>query len=143
MKRRQFLDWLSRIVGVAVAGFVSYPIVRYLIPPRTPEAATRRVIAATKDELAPGTFKIFPFGAQPGILIRTADGEYRAFSGVCTHLACTVQYRPERKDIWCACHDGIYDLHGGNVSGPPPRPLEHYQVHEVGEEVVVEKGRPA
>jgi len=143
MKRRQFLDWLSRIIGVAVAGFVSYPIIRYIIPPPKPEAATRRVIAAKKDELAPGDFKIFPFGAQPGLLIRTDDGEYRAFAGTCTHLACTVQYRKDRKDIWCACHDGTYDLHGGNVSGPPPRPLENYVVREQGDDLVVEKAPSA
>ena len=143
MHRRRFLDWLSRVIGVALAGFVAYPIFRYLVPPKKPEAATRRVIAAKKDELAPGDFKIFPFGGQPGILVRTSEGEYRAFTGTCTHLACTVQYRKERKDIWCACHDGIYDMSGGNVAGPPPRPLERYEVHEVGDDLVVEKAQKA
>ncbi len=30
--------------------------------------------------------------------------------------------------IWCACHNGHYDLFGKNVAGPPPRPLEPYKV---------------
>jgi Rieske Fe-S protein len=68
------------------------------------------------------------FGSQPGILVRTPAGELRAFTAVCTHLACTVQYREEKQDIWCACHNGIYDLNGKNVSGPPPRPLDPYKV---------------
>jgi len=139
MKRRAFLDWLLRISGTALGAFVLYPVFRYLVPPRTPEAATRRVIAARRDELAPGKFKIFAFAGQPGILIRTADGEYRAFTAVCTHLGCTVQYRSPDQLVWCACHNGVYDLEGRNVSGPPPRPLERFQVHVNGDEVIVEK----
>ncbi|OGF04332.1 MAG: hypothetical protein A2W00_01495 [Candidatus Eisenbacteria bacterium RBG_16_71_46] len=143
MKRRDFLDWLFWISGTTVGAFVLYPVVRYLVPPEMPEAATRRVNAARGDELAPGAFKIFPFGGEPGILIRNPDGSYRAFSAVCTHLGCTVQYRPGERMIWCACHDGFYDLEGRNVSGPPPRPLERYDVHLAGDEVVVEKAQTA
>lgn len=143
MKRRNFLDWMIRLTGTSLGAFVLYPVLRYLVPPRIPEAATRRVVAAKKDELAPGSFKTFPFGSQPGILIRTPDGEYRALSAVCTHLSCTVQYRGSDRTIWCACHDGLYDLEGRNVSGPPPRPLEAYIVHVEGEDLVVEKAKSA
>jgi Rieske Fe-S protein len=141
MRRRDFLDWLIKLSGTALGAFVLYPVARYLVPPKAPEAATRRVIAAAKDELAPGSFKIFPFGGQPGILIRMADGNYRAFTAVCTHLGCTVQYRPSDRFIWCACHNGVYDLEGRNVSGPPPRPLEAFDVHVSGDQVVVEKAK--
>ena len=60
--------------------------------------------------------------------MKTPGGELHAFTAICTHLACTVQYREEKQDIWCACHNGIYDLNGKNVSGPPPRPLDPYKV---------------
>lgn len=139
MKRRTFLDWLVTLSGTALGGFLLYPVARYLVPPPMPEAATRRVVAAKKDELVAGGFKTFPFGDQPGILIRLQSGEYRAFSAVCTHLACTVQFKAQERAIWCACHNGLYDLEGRNVSGPPPRPLEAYVVHEVGDEILVEK----
>ena len=76
MKRRDFLGWLTRIAGTALGGFVLYPVARYLVPPPTPEAATRRVLAAKKDELAPGTSKTFAFGPAPGLLVRTADGRH-------------------------------------------------------------------
>jgi Rieske Fe-S protein len=143
MKRRTFLDWLIAATGATLGAFVVYPIARYLVPPKSPEAATRRVVAAKKDELAPGAFKTFPFGGEPGILIRTPDGAYHAFTAVCTHLGCTVQDRAGERSIWCACHNGRYDLEGRNVSGPPPRPLERYDVHVVGGEVVVEKAAGA
>ena len=134
---------MIRLAGTSLGAFVLYPVVRYLVPPRIPEATTRRVVAAKKDELQPGSFKTFPFGSQPGILIRTPDGEYRALSAVCTHLGCTVQYRGTDRTIWCACHNGLYDLEGRNVSGPPPRPLEPFVVHVEGDDVVVEKAKPA
>jgi cytochrome b6-f complex iron-sulfur subunit len=143
VKRRTFLDWLIGAAGAALGAFVLYPVLRYLVPPKAPEAATRRVVVAKKDEVPAGGFKIFPFGGEPGILIRTADGEYRAFTAVCTHLGCTVQFRAGEKAIWCACHNGRYDLEGRNVSGPPPRPLERFDVHVVGGEVVVEKAKTA
>jgi len=143
MKRRTFLDALLAASGAALAAFVAYPIARYLVPPKAPEAATRRVVAAKQDEVPPGGFKIFPFGGEPGILIRGKDGAYRALSAVCTHLGCTVQLRPDGQSIWCACHNGFYDLEGRNVSGPPPRPLESYVVHVIGGDVAVEKAKGA
>ena len=78
-------------------------------------------------------------GSSPGILIRTPQGDYRAFAATCTHLACTVQYRPDVGQIWCACHDGLYDLTGKNIAGPPPRPLEQYRVDLQGNDIVVSK----
>lgn len=143
MRRRSFLDWLIGGLGAVLAGLVAYPVVRFLVPPRMPEAATRRVLAAKPDELAPGEFKIFPFGNHPGILIRDAAGDYHALSAECTHLDCTVQYRRQNNTIWCACHNGVYDIQGRNVSGPPPRPLENYAVHVTGEGVVVELEKQA
>ena len=143
MKRRSFLDLLIATAGTALGAFVVYPIARYLVPPKSPEAATRRVVAAKQDEVPPGGSKIFPFGGEPGILIRDASGEYRAFTAVCTHLGCTVQYKTATRQIWCACHNGQYDLQGRNVAGPPPRPLEAYEVHVSGDDIVVEKAKNA
>jgi Rieske Fe-S protein len=143
MKRREFLNWITGLVGATLGAFVAYPVLRYLVPPKMPEAATRRVVAAKKDEVPPGGFKIFPFGGKPGILIRTQDGIYHALSAECTHLACTVQYKNSEGKIWCACHDGRYDVEGRNISGPPPRPLQRYDVHVIGNDVVVEKPKEA
>ncbi len=134
-----------RIIGILVgsgvlaslASFI-YPIIKFLLPPRTGELDADAV-AARADELRPNTAKVFRFGNRPGILIRQTDGTYLAFSAVCTHLNCTVQYRASEHDLWCACHNGVYNLQGGNVSGPPPRPLEQYAVHVRGQDIVVSR----
>jgi Rieske Fe-S protein len=123
-------------VAASIISFL-YPAVRYIIPPPVAESASSFVVAAKVGELKNNAGKIFKFGSRPALLVHLADGSYRAFSAVCTHLNCTVQYRSDLREIWCACHNGLYDLEGRNVSGPPPRPLETFEVHIQGEDVVV------
>lgn len=135
--RRRFLNWfLGTSVGAMCVSIV-YPIARYITPPEVPEAETSRAVAAREGELKPNEGKIFRFGGTLGILVHTADNRYRAFSGTCTHLNCTVQYRDDVKQIWCACHNGFYDLSGNVVSGPPPSPLEEYEVNVANGEIIV------
>lgn len=138
--RRRLLNFLLGSGAAATLGAVLYPVFRFMNPPKVVESSTSSVVAAKKSELRPNEGKIFRFGSKPGILIQTPSGEYRAFTAICTHLDCTVQYRTEEKMIWCACHNGRYDLTGKNVSGPPPRPLEEFQVNIRGDEIVVSRG---
>ncbi len=118
-------------------------MLRYLVPPAATDLGGDSVVAAKVGDLKANSGKIFRFGSRPGLLVRTADGEYRAMSAVCTHLNCTVQYRSDVREVWCACHNGFYDLNGRNVAGPPPRPLESYVVHINGDDVVVSRRRGA
>ena len=121
----------------ALTAAVVYPIIRFISPPKVAEAATNRVLAATTAELTEPKWKIFPFGSEPGIVIEVAPGKYKAFTAVCTHLSCTVQFEVAEQRIWCACHNGWYDLNGKNISGPPPRPLEQYEVNVVDDDIFV------
>lgn len=135
--RRSFLDRLLGVSVVGLAASVLYPVIRFISPPKIPEAASNRVLAAKVPELVEENWKIFPFGSEAGILIRTPSGEYRAFAATCTHLECTVRYDESSKRIWCACHNGWYDLNGRNVAGPPPHPLDAYTVQVEGEDIFV------
>jgi Rieske Fe-S protein len=138
--RRKFLNYLLGTTAGATLIAICYPVIKFLIPPRVTEATQNSVVAARVNELVANSGKIFKFGNRPGLLIHTPTGELRAFSAICTHLDCVVQYQPEMKGIWCACHNGRYDLKGQNVSGPPPRPLEEYVVNIRGDEIIVSKG---
>ena len=141
--RRRFLDAVLAVGFVSTAGAIAYPIARYLVPPPTGEPATASVVATPLAALRPNSGMLFKFGNRPGIVIRTAEGEVRAFSAVCTHLDCTVQFKSDTAQLWCACHNGTYDLAGAVVSGPPPRGLERFVVNVRGEsgqeEVVVSR----
>jgi len=138
-ERRTILTWL--LGGGAIASVLSflYPVARFLNPPRIAEAAVNEADAGKAEDLKPNSGKIIGFGSKPALLVRVGDAEWKAFSAVCTHLNCTVQYRPEEKDIWCACHGGTYDLTGRVISGPPPKPLEEYVVNVRGDEVMISR----
>lgn len=149
VSRRKFVDWLlSRtlttwLLSTSVGGLllaIFYPAGRYLVPPAAAESAVGSVtLPITPDDLEPNSAEVFKFGSRPGLLVKTASGELRAFSAICTHLSCIVQYRPELAHIWCACHNGHFDLNGTNIQGPPPAPLERYTVNVRGDEIVVSR----
>ena len=141
--RRKFVQALLGGSLLASAASFLYPVIRYVVPPPSTDMGGDTVLAATTSELKPNSAKIFKFGSRPGLLVRTAGGEYKAVSAVCTHLSCTVQYKSDVHQIWCACHNGLYGLDGRNISGPPPRPLEAYDVHLQGDQVVVSRKREA
>jgi Rieske Fe-S protein len=140
VSRRTFLDVVLGLGFVSTALSFIYPLWRYLIPPAAAEPTTSSAVAGKAGGFKTNSGIIVKFGAKPAIVVRTPEGEFRAFSAVCTHLDCTVQYRPDTSQIWCACHNGLYDLAGNVVSGPPPRPLERFTVNlrgEPGQEDVV------
>ena len=136
-ERRTLLRWL--LGGGFTASVVSflYPAVKFMNPPTVPEASTNEVSAGKVQSLKPNSGKIVKFGSRPALLIRVSETEWRAYSAICTHLNCTVQFQDSTRQIWCACHNGFYDLNGKVVSGPPPRPLEEYAVHIRGEDLVI------
>ena len=138
--RRQFLDKILGVSAFATLAAIFYPVFRFMVPPNIVEAQQNSVLAAKTNEIANNSGKIFKFGSKPGLIIRTQTGELKAFAATCTHLDCTVQYKPDAKNILCACHNGIYDLSGKNVSGPPPQPLEEYVVNVAGDDIMVSKG---
>jgi Rieske Fe-S protein len=134
-KRRHFLELFFGTSIVASLASFFYPVLRYILPPQNAELTSDTVLAGHVGDLKPNTGEIFRFGNYPGILIRTADNKYLALSATCTHLNCTVQYRSDLHLIWCPCHNGFYGLDGRNISGPPPRPLQRYEVTLKGNEI--------
>src|SRR5437667_3709567 len=139
MRRRYFVNTLLGSGMAATATSILYPILKFIIPPDTAESAVLSVSAGRPDNIAPNSGAIFKFGGEPGLLVRTAEGELRAFSARCTHLNCTVQYDAGERLIVCACHGGTFDLNGKNIAGPPPRPLLTYSVNIRGDEIVVSR----
>ena len=135
-------DFLKYILGgglIAWGAAVLYPLFAYMRPPKQGEVEVSSVKVGKLSAIEKDSGTIVRFGNKPVILIRTAAGDLRALSASCTHLECTVQYRKDLGVIWCACHNGKYDLNGRNVDGPPPRPLDEYRVVVQGDEVFISK----
>lgn len=140
--RRSFLNYVLGGGVLATLGAIVYPAIRFITPPPSGEANVSQLKLPFKRaeiEAEPQKARTFKFGRALGIIVVSESGELKAMSATCTHLDCTVQYRRDLGVIWCACHNGRYDLDGKNISGPPPRPLEKYVVNEVGEDIFVSR----
>ncbi len=140
--RREILGLLLGGSTLATLGAILYPATKYIIPPPSGEANVTQLKLPFKRadiEADPKKAKTFKFGRDLGIIILTDSGELRALAARCTHLDCTVQNRPDQGLVWCACHNGRYDYEGRNISGPPPRPLEKFQINLVGEDIFVSR----
>src|SRR5262249_14142059 len=139
MKRRHLVNALLSSGIAATAASIFYPILRFVIPPETAESAVMSVSVARPDDVPLNTGTIFKFGPGPGLLDRTAEGEWGVFSARSTLLNCPVQYDPAKKLIVCPCHNGQFDLNGKNIAGPPPKPLPVFNVNVRGDEIIVSK----
>jgi Rieske Fe-S protein len=145
-RRHWLLQSLKGGIAATVVA-VFYPVVRFLRPrPATISGALEIVAPFTVKELPGAAGNPFDFAGKPCLVVLTPEGakrkaqgeqlrtdDVKAFNAICTHVDCTVKYRADVGDIFCSCHEGVYDLNGRNVLGPPPRPLEPYQVTLRGE----------
>ena len=66
--------------------------------------------------LPPGSAARFSTAAFDGFVVNDG-GEVRALSSVCTHMGCTLHYRPEWQDLRCPCHGASFDLAGRLANG--------------------------
>ncbi len=137
LNRRKFINSLLGIGGLGGLIAILYPTLAYLKPPKLETPNVNAVKAGLASEFPLNSSKIIKFGRKPVILVKTDEGKFLALAATCTHLDCIVQYKNDTKQIWCACHNGVYDLTGRNVSGPPPGPLENFNVKVVKDEIII------
>lgn len=138
LSRRWFVSGLIYGWLGAIAAYVAYPLVRFLFHKKVlplPRAVT--IAGSEIEKIAPNSVAYFKYGHLPAILLKTDQGELRAFSAKCTHLDCTVQYRPGSKKFFCACHDGFFNDKGQNIAGPPPSPLVAFHMSKEGDMMVI------
>ena len=87
-------------------------------------------------DLPVGGVKGLIYGGSPVLVLRTPES-IRAFSLICTHLGCIVEWQTDRQEFYCPCHDGRFDEFGEVLAGPPPVPLEQIPVRQEGDKVIV------
>lgn len=140
--RRLFLKAALSFLVLAWGSVAAYPFYQYLNPPASEDEADQisTISLGSPDGIPPESAKNFKFGSKPAIIYRDAEGEFHAYSAVCTHLGCTVQYKEQKKNIICACHGGIYEAATGkNIAGPPPKPLPKFNVSVENNDVIVSR----
>ena len=141
LSRRGFLSIATSAIGGLIAAGMAIPAVAYIIGPalqREKSEAWIRLGSAAKIELGTPTLFKAAIERKTGwivnqedlsVFVLTDDGrEFIAMSNVCTHLGCRVRWISEQGQFFCPCHNAVFDKQGEVVSGPPPSPLDRYQV---------------
>jgi Rieske Fe-S protein len=88
---------------------------------------------AKTSEIPVGGGKIFK--DKKVVVTQPKEGEFKAFSAVCTHRGCTVGSVSDGK-IHCPCHGSVFNATDGSVAkGPAEKPLSSKDVTVEGDEI--------
>ncbi len=125
--RREFLVGLGIVGAVIVAiGTFVVNVFAFLFPGKR-EKTYHKYLVAKEGEIPVGKAKEITLSNKPVFVVHLEDG-YKVFSGVCTHLGCIVRWEQNKERFYCPCHAGYFSKTGEVTAGPPPRPLDEYEV---------------
>lgn len=141
LSRRNFMQNAIWVLGGLIGLGFGVPAVAYIAGPslkREQEQTWVRLGPTSKVELGTPTLFTYKIQTQTGwitnmeevsVYVLSTDGRtYIAMSNICTHLACHIRWIAERSEFFCPCHNGIFDISGNVIGGPPPRPLDRYDI---------------
>ncbi len=139
VSRRTFLNtvfggWLVALASGSVCAFL-----KFVFPTVGKEPDFVVLNKADFYGIPDNTVKTFAWGGKPGFFLKRTDGKTLALKGVCTHMECNISYQPDSRRFYCACHKGWFDDSGKNVEGPPPKPLESFDIIESGQKLIIAK----
>jgi Rieske Fe-S protein len=145
ISRRTFVAWVTSGIGAVISVTVGLPAIGYIISPALHslrseeprdwqplgplsqvEASSEPVLFTLSHVIEAGWRKTLK--KEMIYVQQLPNGELVAHSNVCTHLSCLVHWEPEAQRFFSPCHAGVFDRMGNVVSGPPPRPLDRYEV---------------
>jgi menaquinol-cytochrome c reductase iron-sulfur subunit len=148
MERRSFLKWATHALGALFAAILGVPAVAYLIDARHRAAALTdfRVVARLSElkENVPhqvvirdtrrDAWTIHPSDLVGQVwLIRRPNDKIDAFTAICPHLGCSVNFEANSQQFLCPCHGGTFDMNGKRVeltdrANPAPRGMDVLQL---------------
>jgi menaquinol-cytochrome c reductase iron-sulfur subunit len=150
INRRNFLSFATWAIGGLISLGMGIPAIAYIVGPALNRVNSQewiRLGPTSKVELKTPTLFKFTIQRQTGwivneeevsVYVLTDNGrDFIAMSNVCTHLGCRVRWIADREEFFCPCHNGVFDKEGKVVSGPPPRPLDRYEVKVEDEQLLV------
>ena len=142
ISRRKFVAWVTGGIGAIISAVVGLPAIGYVISPALRrreardwqplgplsrvEASSEPVLFTLSHVIEAGWRKTLK--KEMIYVQQLPNGELVAHSNVCTHLSCLVHWEPEAQRFFSPCHAGVFNRVGNVVSGPPPRPLDRYEV---------------
>jgi len=153
LSRRNFLSLATLAIGGLISTALVIPAIAYILGPTLQSQKTQEWIplGSTK-KIGLSTPTLFKANIQKqtgwiqsdqeiSAYCLTEDGRtFLAISNICTHLGCHVRWITEQQSFYCPCHNGIFDKEGNVVSGPPPRPLDRYEVKVENDQLFIKVG---
>lgn len=131
--RRRFLSQAVMGFGLLFGmGTLAMRFFQFLVPSPS-RNRVQAVLIGSDAQLPVGEVRTMDLGGHKIMVLRTGEGVV-AFSRRCTDLGCLVSWNKEREQFVCPCHLGVFDKTGRNIAGPPPRPLDRYEVIARGEQ---------
>jgi menaquinol-cytochrome c reductase iron-sulfur subunit len=144
ISRRDFIKLTTAAVGTFIGAVIGLPAIAYLVDP---------ALKATKSDswIPLGKLETFELGKPVPVsftrskvngwektvtsyglyVIKKSDTNFLVLSSKCTHLGCTVNWKPERNEFICPCHDAQFGPNGAVLGGPPPRPLDLFSGNQL------------
>ncbi len=148
--RRGFLARAVKWMIGAAATVVGIPVGAYVVGPSIRGGSRDEVVAlGSAGSVEIGTPTLFKAAVDRtagyrtvredlSVYVKTEDGrDFVGLSNICTHLGCRVRWVEDRRQFYCPCHAGVFDEDGDVVSGPPPRPLDRYEITLEGDRLLV------
>ena len=138
--RRKFFRWCVNGVAAAIGTALAIPLGGFYILPalRKPKVIWKEV--GPVSEFTEGEMRLVPlkplerrewpesWGKEAAWVLNQGKGKFAVFNIHCTHVGCPVSWSPQAKRFFSPCHGGVFDPDGRVLSGPPPRPLDRYEV---------------
>jgi menaquinol-cytochrome c reductase iron-sulfur subunit len=148
--RRKFMGIATGAIGGLITAALAVPAIAYILGPALErDEAEDWIQLGTTSKVELGTPALFKarIERQTGWIVNeteltfyvlTENGrDYIAMSNTCTHLGCRVRWIEDQQQFFCPCHNAAFDKDGEVLSGPPPRPLDRYEVKVEGDQLYV------
>jgi Rieske Fe-S protein len=149
ISRRDFVKLTTAALGTIMGAVIGLPAIDYLIDPALKAPKTDAWIPLgklEKFEIGKPALVTFTRSKVNGwektansygmFVLKKSDTDVLVLSNICTHLSCRVNWKEDRQEYVCPCHDAQFGINGEVLSGPPPRPLDSFS----GDQVKVEDG---
>jgi Rieske Fe-S protein len=133
------MEWGIHGLGALFAAVLGVPAIAYLIDARNrpARAGAFKPVARLSDlkigepteavvaETSTDAWTLYPNDLVGRVwLIRRDQKTVDAYTTICPHEGCSVNFVPSAGQFKCPCHGGVFDLQGNKVSGPPPRGMD-------------------
>jgi len=138
LSRRRFIAYAWIIAAAVVVGELIGGTFAFLWPRRRGAKTEKIFIAGKAADFKVG--EVVDFRREKTFVVKL-EGGFLAFSAICPHLHCIVNWNAVIKEFECPCHGAKFNQSGEVVAGPPPRPLDLHKIEIAAGNVVIDTER--